>query len=77
MGASVRGGACANWTTDWKSNWEAEKWAVPVNVAAAKLVRWGKLPVSVQAGVGYWLESPESGPEGWRFRLQANFVLPR
>ena len=58
-------------------NWETEKWSVPVNVAVAKLVRWGKLPVSLQAGVGYWLESPDTGPEGFRFRLQANFVLPK
>jgi len=50
---------------------------VPINVAVAKLVRWGKIPVSLQAGVGYWLESPETGPEGFRFRLQANFVLPK
>lgn len=58
-------------------NWETENWSVPLNVAIAKLVRWGRLPVSLQAGVGYWLDSPESGPEGWRLRLQANFVLPK
>ena len=58
-------------------NWEIEKWSVPVNVAVAKLVRWGKLPVSLQAGVGYWLESPAPAAEGWRFRFQANFVLPK
>ncbi len=58
-------------------NWETENWSVPINVAVAKLVRWGKLPVSLQAGVGYWLESPDSGSEGFRFRFQANFVLPK
>lgn len=58
-------------------NWKTEQWAVPVNGAVAKLVRLGKLPVSLQAGIGYWLESPETGPEGWRFRFQANFVLPK
>ena len=58
-------------------NWDTEKWAVPVNAAVSKLVRWGRLPVSLQAGVGYWAESPNSGPEGFRFRLQANFVLPK
>lgn len=58
-------------------NWEIEKWSVPVNLAVAKLVWLGPLPVSLQAGVGYWLESPEAGPEGFRFRLQANFVLPK
>lgn len=58
-------------------NWEAEEWSVPVNIAVSKLVTLGKLPVSLSAGTGYWLESPDAGPEGWRFRLQANFVLPK
>jgi len=58
-------------------NWETEKWSVPFNIAISKLVRWGRLPVSLQAGIGYWLESPAAGPEGFRFRLQANFVLPK
>ena len=69
------------WTVSVQSettyNWETEKWSVPVNVAVSKLVRLGKLPVSLQAGVGYWVESPDTGPEGFRFRLQANFVLPK
>ena len=58
-------------------NWEMESWAVPVNLAVSKLVRLGRLPVSLQAGVGHWIESPENGADGWRFRLQANFVLPK
>ena len=58
-------------------NWEIEKWSIPVNAAASKLVFLGKLPVSLQAGVGYWLESPDIGPEGIRYRLQANIVLPK
>ncbi|MFN2125421.1 MAG: transporter, partial [Candidatus Promineifilaceae bacterium] len=57
-------------------NWKTEKWSIPVNVSASKLVRFGKLPVSLQAGVGYWLESPDTGPEGIRYRLQANILLP-
>ena len=31
----------------------------------------------VRVGVGQWLESPAAGPEGIRFRLQANLVLPK
>lgn len=58
-------------------NWKSEKWSVPLNVSLAKLTRWGKLPVSLQAGIGYWLTAPDTGPEGWRFRLQATFVLPK
>ena len=58
-------------------NWETEKWSVPLNIAISKLVRWGKLPVSLQGGIGYWAKSPDYGPDGFRFRLQANFVLPK
>jgi hypothetical protein len=69
------------WTASVQSetsyNWESEQWSVPVNAAVSKLVMFGKLPVSLQAGVGYWLESPDNGPEGFRFRLQANFVLAK
>jgi len=69
------------WTVSVQSessyNWKTEEWSVPINVTVAKLVKFGKLPVSLQAGTGYWLESPDNGPEGMRFRLQANIVLPR
>lgn len=69
------------WTVSVQSessyNWRTERWAVPVNVSVAKLVRFGKLPVSLQAGVGYWLESPPGGAEGIRYRLQVSLVLPK
>jgi len=63
--------------TETNYNWETEQWSIPVNFALSRLVMIGPLPVSLQGGVGYWLESPDTGPEGVRFRLQANFVLPR
>ena len=69
------------WTVSLQSettyNWKTEKWSVPVNVGVTKLVRLGKLPVSLQFGVGYWAESPANGPEGVRLRLQATLVLPK
>ena len=69
------------WTVSVQSestyNWRIEHWSIPINAAVSKLVRLGKLPVSFQAGVGYWAESPENGPEGFRFRLQATMVLPK
>lgn len=71
----------SGWTASLQSeagyNWKSETWSVPVNVALSKLVRIGALPVSLQAGVGYWAQSPDAGPEGIRFRLQANVVLPK
>ena len=69
------------WTVSAQSeasyNWETRDWSIPFNVAVSKLVFLGRLPVSLQAGVGYWMESPNAGAEGLRYRLQANIVLPR
>ena len=69
------------WTASVQSetsyNWKTEQWSIPVNIGLSKLVKLGKLPVSLQGGVGYWTESPDAGPEGFRFRLQANIVLPK
>lgn len=69
------------WTVSVQSessyNWKTEKWSVPANLSVSKLVWLGKLPVSLQAGVGYWLESPPGGAEGIRYRLAISFVLPK
>ena len=69
------------WTVSLQSessyNWKSRQWSVPVNVAVSKLVRVGRLPLSLQAGVGYWAQSPDAGPEGFRFRLQVSMVLPK
>jgi len=69
------------WSVSFQSestyNWKAKEWAIPVNVAVSKLVRFGKLPVSLQAGTGYWMKSTTNGPEGVRLRLQVNVVLPK
>jgi hypothetical protein len=69
------------WTVSVQSessyNWNSDQWSIPVNLGVSKLVRFGKLPVSLQAGMGYWAESPDKGPEGFRFRLQASIVMPK
>lgn len=64
-------------TSESTYDWENKQWSVPLNVSVSKLVRVGKLPVSLQGGVGYWIESPDTGPEGFRFRLQVAIILPR
>ncbi len=64
-------------TSESTYDWKASDWSVPVNFSVSKLEPIGRVPVNWQAGVGYWVESPENGPEDWRFRLQAQFVLPR
>lgn len=69
------------WTVSLQSestyNWKNEQWVVPITAAVSKLVWLGPLPVSLQAGAGYWAKSTDTSPKGTRYRLQANFVLPK
>ena len=58
-------------------DWRAEAWSAPVNAAVSKRTRIGGVPVSLQAGLGYWLEGPDAGPEGLRARLAITVLLPR
>lgn len=58
-------------------NWESEEWSVPINLQASKLLRIGDQPVSIGAGVRYWAESPEGGPDGFGARVIVTFLFPR
>ena len=58
-------------------NWETEEWSVPINFTIAKLVKFDRQPVSFTAGVRYWVESPDSGPDGLGFRGVVTFLFPK
>lgn len=57
-------------------NWEAEDWSVPINFTIGKLVKFDRQPVSFTAGIRYWAESPDSGPDGLGFRGVVTFLFP-
>jgi hypothetical protein len=58
-------------------NWDTENWSVPVNLSVSQMLSIGNQPVSIQAGVRYWLESPDTGAEDWGFRLVFTLLFPR
>ena len=58
-------------------SWENEEWSVPINFIVSKLTKLGKLPVQYKAGLRYWADSPDSGPEGLGFKLGIVFLLPK
>jgi hypothetical protein len=58
-------------------DWETSDWLVPIRASVSRLIRLGKLPVSIGAGVRYWAESPANGPEGWGARMTFTLLLPR
>lgn len=59
-------------------NWEASEWSVPINLTAAKLIKFGRLPVQIGGGVRYWADAPEDqGPENFGLRLNVTFLFPK
>jgi hypothetical protein len=58
-------------------NWETSEWSVPINAQVSKIVRFGKLPVSLFVAARYWVDSPEDvGPTGWGARGGFTVLLP-
>ena len=74
---NMPGGWTLSLQTESTYSWETEKWTVPVNLGVAKLTRFGKLPLQLKAGLRYWAESPDSGPEGFGFKIGFVFLLPK
>jgi hypothetical protein len=58
-------------------DWETEQWSVPINVLVSQLTSFGTQPVSLFAGMRYWAESPDNGPEDWGLRVGATLLFPK
>jgi hypothetical protein len=58
-------------------DWEAEEWSVPINVTVSQLLKVRGQIFQVGAGVRYWADSPENGPEDWGFRLTLTLLFPK
>lgn len=63
--------------TESSYNWTANQWSVPINVSVAKFVVIDKQPISLSAGLRYWAESPETGPDGLGFRAGITLLFPK
>ena len=58
-------------------NWEADEWSVPINATIGQIIKAGKQPVQLTAGVRYYAKSAQNGPDGWGARLQATLLFPK
>lgn len=72
--------ASGGWTytlnTESSYDWVADQWSIPINFMITKLTKFGDQPVSIQAGLKYWADSPDSGPHGVGGRLALTFIFP-
>jgi len=57
-------------------DWEANQWAVPLNLLVSKVTKVGNQLLSVGGGVRYWAGGPETGPHGWGGRLVVTLLFP-
>jgi hypothetical protein len=57
-------------------DWEAEQWTVPVHVAVSQVLRVGRQMLSVQGGVGRYVESSELAP-AWGIRFTTTLMFPK
>jgi len=57
-------------------DWENEQWTVPINAAAAQLLKLGKMPIQLQLGGKYWAEGPTGAP-GWGIRFAVTLLFPK
>lgn len=58
-------------------DWENEQWSIPVNATVSQMLKVGPQILSLTAGVRYWAESPDNGPEGWGVRAGVTFLFPK
>jgi len=64
-------------STEATFDWQTDQWSVPVNFNISQLLTIGDQPVQIGAGVRYWAESADNGPDDWGFRLQMTFLFPK
>lgn len=57
-------------------DWDESEWTVPLNVTVTQVMKLGNLPVSVQLGGRYYLDSPPGGPE-WGVRFTFTLLFPK
>ena len=61
------------------ANWEADtdnRWTIPLGGGVGKIVRFGKLPVNLNAQLYKMIEAPANGPD-WQLRVQMQFMFPK
>jgi hypothetical protein len=63
--------------TETTYDWNAGEASVPINAGVNQLLDIGGQKLQVGLGLRYWLDSPDSGPEGFGARFNVIFLFPR
>ena len=57
-------------------DWDGRQWLVPLNLIVSQIVKLGCQPVQFSAGIRYYAEKPDGGPD-WGLRLGMTFLFPK
>jgi hypothetical protein len=57
-------------------DWESNEWLAPIIVSVDQLTTLAGQPVSLEAGLRYWISSPAGGPEGFGVRFAITYLFP-
>lgn len=58
-------------------DWRGKSWNVPIHLQAAKLVKFGKQPISVGGALRCWAASAPGGPHWCGFRVIFTPLFPK
>lgn len=58
-------------------NWEDEQWSVPLNFLITQMLKTENHIFTLQAGVRYWVDAPDNGPDGIGYRLTLTLLFPK
>lgn len=62
--------------TETNYDWNAGQASVPINAGVNQLFTISNQRIQVGGGVRYWVDSPDSGPEGFGMRFNLVFLFP-
>ena len=58
-------------------DWENKEWSVPINVVVSQVFKIGPQLLQLKIGARYWADSPDTGPEGWGFKMGVVLLFPK
>lgn len=58
-------------------DWESSEWSVPINADVFQMVKIGGQRLQIGGGVRYWVQSPDTGPDGWGARFVVTLLYPK
>lgn len=74
---STKDGWTYTLNTESTYDWTGHSWSVPIHAQVAKIVRFGKQPVSFAGAMRCWAKSPSGGAEGCGLRVVITGIFPK